>query len=167
MFLSPLLNFVSIKISILYLFALYVNTIFGSHVIMFSNATANLCFHKKSLKGKIQDYVISFNTEQQRIEDVIDNTLELIEKLIASCHSEKVYGRLIAKVNFTHVNFQTNVEEIRAYHFPSFSSQLIENVKEFFISHMTKIASRLDTFNKHGSNLMIKNIEHIHIQLSC
>ena len=132
----------------------------------FSNSFASLSYYKSSLKGTVEDYVISFNATQFVIEDTIWETSELVHKLIASFKGKRVFGRLIAKINFVHFNSETNQEEIRHYHFPSYRAEEIEDVDEFFVGHMTKIASRLDTFTSNGSNLVIKNIERIHIQLS-
>ena len=132
----------------------------------FSNSFACLCHHKTSLKGTVQDFVINFNKAQYHIENIIWETAELIQQLVASFKGKRVRGRLIAKVNFIHFNSETNTEEIRPYHFPSYRAEEIEDVEEFFVGHMTKIASRLDSFHKNGSNLRIKNIEHIHIELA-
>lgn len=134
---------------------------------MFDNAFASLCHHRTSVRGVVQDYVLNFNEQQLVLEEIVTKTSELVKQLIESFHESRcVLGRLVAKVNYVHFNAITNEEEIRAYHFPSYSSEEIENVDEFFVKHMTKIASRMDSFHSHGSNLVIKNIEHIHIQLT-
>ena len=132
----------------------------------FSNPFACLSHHKTSLRGAVQDYVLNFNSLQFQIEDIVTETLDLIEQLISSLNGRRVLGRLVAKVNYTHINSMTNEENDRSYHFPSYSSEEIEDVEDFYTRHMTKIISRMDSFNKNGSNLMIKNVEHIHIQLS-
>lgn len=110
--------------------------------------------------------MISFHEIQCHIEDIIWETAELLQQLVDSFRDKRVKGRLVAKVNFIHLNFHSNEEEIRAYHFPSYQAEEIENVEEFYVGHMTRIASRLDSFHTNGSNLVIKNIEHIHIQLT-
>lgn len=131
-----------------------------------TNSFASLCHHKTSMRGAIQDYVINFNSKQLVLEEIVLQTSELVKRLIESFKGRHVLGRLVAKVNFIHINSVTNVEEIRAYHFPSFSTEEIEDAREFFIKHMSKIASRMDSFNANGSNLVIRDIEHIHIQLT-
>lgn len=130
------------------------------------NSFAWLCHHKTSLRRAVQDFIISFNSVQSDIENVIWETVELIQKLVSSFNGKRLAGRLIAKINFLHINPETNREEVRSYHFTSYKSEEIENVEEFFVRHMSKIAHRLEMFAKNGSNLVIKNIEHIHIQLS-
>ena len=56
--------------------------------------------------------------------------------------------------------------EERFYHFSSYQSEKVYDVNDFFERHMTKIASRFDSFNTNGSNLLIKNIAHIHVLLT-
>jgi hypothetical protein len=137
-------------------------------MLSFNNTFAKLCHHRTSVRGVIQDYVLMFNERQLVLEEIVAKTTELVKQLIDSFFhgNHCVLGRLVAKVNYVHFNAITNDEEIRAYHFPSYSAEEIENVDEFFVKHMTKIASRMDSFHSHGSNLVIKNIEHIHIQLT-
>ena len=132
----------------------------------FSTSFACLQHHKDSLRGKVKDYVISFNEPQQDVEAMIEATFEVVEQLFLTFKGNRVCGRLIAKVDYIHVNnIFDNVSE-RSYHFPSYSSEEIVDVYDFFVKHMTKIARRMDSFNANGSNLLIKKIEHIHIQLS-
>lgn len=132
----------------------------------FANSFASLCHHKTSIKGIVQDYVIKFNESQLAIENIISKTTELVKQLIDAFNGKQVLGRLVAKVNFIHLNSITQEEEIRTYHFPSFSVEKIVDVEDFFVKHMTKIGNRLHSFNTNGSNLIIKNIEHIHVQLT-
>ena len=75
-----------------------------------------------------------------------------------------VTGRLVAKVNFIHFNRETDKNEERAFHFSSYQSENINN-ETYFKRHMAKIASRLESFNANGSNVLIKSIEHIHIHV--
>ena len=132
----------------------------------FSNQFAYVCHHKTSIKEKVKDYVIKFNTVQQDIESIIPETFELIEQLFHSLDAKKICARLIAKVNFIHFNSLTDEQSLRTYYFPSYKSEQIEDVEDFFVRHMTKIASRLDSFNQNGSNLVIENVECIFIQLT-
>lgn len=134
----------------------------------FQNDNACLKLYKESLKGKVQDFIISFNSEQADIDDVLQVTLDLFECLIKSYETPPpVQARLVAKVKFLHINALTGEIEERFYHFTSFSFQKVFNfdIQDFYKRHMNKIASRLETFHKNGSNLIIKNIEHIHICL--
>lgn len=132
----------------------------------FNNPFACVCHHKSSKLGKCHDYVIKFNTVHSSIDDIIPETCDLIEQLIHSLKATKIFARLIAKVNFQHFNSRTNEQSSRSYHFPSYQSEEIVDVEDFYVRHMTKIASRLDSFNENGSNLVIENIECIYIQLS-
>ena len=132
----------------------------------FSNDCAYLKFHKESLRGRVQDYVISFRNEAMDLKSILNETSELFQRLFHEYNTKPLMSRLVAKVNFQHINYVTGVIEERSYHFTSFKSEKVTMPDEFFKRHMEKIASRMDTFTSHGSNLIIKNIEHIHIQLS-
>ena len=131
----------------------------------FSNQFAYVSFHKSSVKEKVRDYVIKFNTLQRNIENIIPKTIQLIEKLIYSFSAKRIFARLIAKVNFVHFNHLTNEQTCRSYYFPSYKTEKIEDIEDFYVRHLTKIASRLDSFNENGSNLIIENIESIFIQM--
>ena len=132
----------------------------------FANSSACISLHRTSPRGIVQDYVIKFNSIKLDFQQIANETLELIEQLISSLESVQVSARLIAKVNFEHYNFVQDEVEERTYYFPSYNSECIINVKHFFERHLMKIASRLDSFNENGSNLVIKNIEFIFVQLS-
>lgn len=135
-------------------------------MMSFINSLGCLCHHKTSHKGNVEDFVINFNETQSNIEDIVWETVDLIQQLIASFNGKRVKARLVAKINFTHVNPVNENETNRFYHFPSYQAEEIKDVDEFIVKHMTKIASRMDAFNHEGSNLVIKNIDHIHIQLT-
>ncbi len=128
-----------------------------------SNEFGKLCFWRQSLKGVVQDYCISFNEEEKDIELVVGKTFDLVKQLFQKFDRRNIKARLIAKINFAHL---ANEVDIRSYHFPSYQAEVVYDIEEFFRSHMAKIASRLDTFNERGSNLLILNIEHIHLALS-
>ena len=132
----------------------------------FFNVLGCLCHHKTSLNDVVQDFILKFNAKQSNIDDIVLETVDLIQQLIASFNGKRVKARLIAKVNFTHLNPVINDETNRYYHFPSYQAEKLEDVEDFVVRHMTKIARRIDAFNHEGSNLVIKNIEHIHIQLT-
>lgn len=133
------------------------------HNTSLSNDCAFLKLYKRSQKGTVHDYCISFKSEQQDIAHVLSITKDLFLKLMSK---QFLKARLVAKVCFIHFNNITNETEERYYHFPSYQSEAVSNAEEFYQRHMEKIASRLDSFNKGGSSLVIKNIEHIHILLS-
>ena len=72
----------------------------GVGVIMsYSNDCGTLSFHKESLKGVIQDYVISFHKEEAYIELVINDTYELFNKLMKKFEDKVVMARLVAKIH--------------------------------------------------------------------
>lgn len=132
----------------------------------FSNQFAYVCLHKTSLKERVRDYALKFNSLKRNMEDIIPETIWLIENLIKSIGLKRMCGRLIAKVNFVHFNSLTDEQTRRTYYFPSYKSEEIDDVEDFYVRHLTKIASRLDSFNENGSNLVIENIECIFIQLT-
>ena len=127
----------------------------------FKNDCATLSFHKHSLRGRVADYVIACHEHQVDIACLIANTYELFMKLMAHYNDAKV--RLVAKVIFKHIP----TEELRTYHFGSYAAELVDEPEDVFQRHMMKIAQRMEDFNEHGSNLVIVNISHIHIQLLC
>ncbi len=127
----------------------------------FSNEFGKLCFYKSSLKGKVQDYVISFNEHQTQFELILGDTLNLVQMLFEKFKDKIIKARLIAKVRFLN-----KVGDIYYHHFPSYQAEIVYDVNDFFIRHMEKIASRLDNFNEKGSNLLIDSIDHIHIALT-
>lgn len=133
---------------------------------MFSNDCAYLNFHKQSLKGRVQDYVISFYNNPNNFYSILNETNFLFQKLIEKFSSKRILARLVAQVTFTHINDTTENTEERSYHFPSYSIEEVIDSEAFFVKHIEKVVSRLDTFNSNGSNLLLKRIEHIHIQLS-
>ena len=135
-------------------------------MISFNNQFAYICHHKSSKWDIAHDYVIKFNTVQRSIDQIIPETFELVEQLMNSLKFSRVKARLIAKINFDHFNPQTHEQSSRSYHFSSYQSEVIDDLEDFYVRHMTKIASRLDTFNENGSNLVIKDIECIYMQLT-
>ena len=134
--------------------------------MLFHNDCAYLYFYDKSLRGKVQDFSIDFYEDQTDMEQILQFALDLFQQLMESFVDKVVVGRLVAKVNFIHFNNETDENEVRHLHFSSHSCEKIENNVDFFKRHLTKIASRLDFFNANGSNLLIKNIEHLHILLT-
>ena len=144
-------------------------TQFGDYFVngrMFHNDCAYLRFYKKSLKDRVQDFVISFHEDQTNIETILSTTLELFQRLMQKFEDKQVLARLVAKVNFLHINKEKDEVSERCYHFPSYSCEKVREVDDFYQRHMLKIADRLNSFNHDGSNLLIKNVEHVHILIS-
>lgn len=130
----------------------------------YSNDCGTLSFHRQSLKGTVQDYVIEFRKDMVDIPLIIHDTFELFGKLMEKYKDEMVKARLVAKIHFQHLG--KDVED-RFYHFGSYAAEIVNDPRDFFERHMLKISQRLDEFNHHGSNLVMKTVSHIHIQLSC
>ena len=123
--------------------------------------TGLLCFHKKSLRGKCCDYKLSLNEKHLDPLDVIETVTILLQSLFHTLRAKSVRGRLIAAVKYIHVNDMQEKLSKRVYYFPSYNSEEIEDVEDFVSRHLCKIASRMDLFNKNGSNLLIHSIENI------
>ena len=136
----------------------------GENVMSFSNDCGNLSFHKQSLKGTIQDYVIAFHRRERDLNLIIEDTYALFLKLMEKFKDTVVKATLVAKMDFSHLGKEV---EDRSYHFTSYSSEEVIDPREFFERHMMKISQRLDDFNANGSNLVLRSNSHIHIQLSC
>lgn len=132
----------------------------------FVNDCASIELYKQSMKGTLKDFIISFNEEQTDMEQVLMKTQSLFLDLIDSHDDQLIKARLVAKVRFVHINNVTDEMEERFYHFPSYQAEHVIDMRDFYQRHMMKIAKRLDSFNQNGSNLLIKNIAHIHILLT-
>lgn len=135
------------------------------HAPNITNECGTLSLNRQSTSGKCQDYIISFHKDEADIELAMDRTKHLFLKLIEYfADTDKVIkARLVMKINFQHM---ANDTEDRSYHFGSYSAEVVRDPSEFFTRHMYKIVQRLDQFNYHGSNLIMKAISHIHIQLT-
>ena len=131
---------------------------------MFSNDFATLTEYKVSFRKRIVDYVIRFHSEQTDIHLVIKRTFNIFKQLVEKYeHEDKtIKGRIVALVNYFHTVNETNV----SYYHPSFHSEIIDDVDNFFCTHMLKIAERMENMNRHGSNLLIKNIQEIHLHIT-
>ena len=136
----------------------------GMGLIMYSNNCASITHYKDSLKGKIKDYVLRFNDTETNVKDIIDKSFDLVQRLVNDFHSkdQTIKGRLVARVIYQHME----TEKIVSYYHPSFKSEIIEDVETFFMTHMLKIGQRMDSFNRHGSNLLIKQIDEIHFHFN-
>lgn len=130
------------------------------------NDFANVCEYKTNLKGRLTDYIISFHRDEGCIESLPQYIYELFLSVLALYGEHDVMGRLVAKVNFTHVNQLTGEETVRAFHFPSYTTERIYDPHDFFQRHMLKIAERLDSFSVEGSHLILKNISHVHVHIT-
>ena len=129
------------------------------------NEFGKLSFHRQSLKGKVQDFVISFNEQVTSVEDIINKTFDLFQQLMEYFKDGKVKSRLIAKVNYARLNDEHEEIDTQDFHFASYQLQQVDDVKTFYETHMLKILSRMDSFHQNGSRLVINAIEHIHIQM--
>lgn len=131
----------------------------------YSNDCGKLSFHKESLKGKVQDYVIEFAEEMVDIPSILEGAYDLFLQLMEKFQDKTVLARLVAKVMFQRVGQEGEVEE-EAYHFGSVTQEVV-NPRDFFVNHMMIISSRLVDVNKYGSNWVMKTISHLHVNLSC
>ena len=80
---------------------------------VFNNEFACLTHYKTSVKGKVIDYVINFNQKQHDINDIMNQTLSLVEELFQSFKNKRIIARIVAKVNLAHVNLNTSEESVR------------------------------------------------------
>ena len=130
-----------------------------------ANSYGNLCFHRQSTRGTVQDYIISFDEEECDIESMVSKTYDLFEALMKHFEDVHVKARLVAQVNYERMNDMHEVTGNEDYHFASYSLEDVYDTKDFYGRHMCKIASRMDSFHQNGSRLMIHHIKHIHIQV--
>ena len=132
---------------------------------MYSNDEASLELYKKSLKGTCVDYVIRFHNKQRIFEKVIPIAFDLVKQLVENFHQNdiRISGRLVAVVCYYR---EEKDEKVEVYH-PSYRSEVIDDVENFFITHMLKIIERMGEYNREGSKLTIDRICEIHLQISC
>ena len=131
---------------------------------MFSNNRLTLALHKQCFGGAGQDFVMRFNQCETDINDIISISSSMVKMLIDGylLEGKAIKGRLVARV----VYISMNSEEKVVYYHPSYQTACIHDSDEFFTQHMLKIAQRMDKFNQNGSNLIIDNIEEIHLHFS-
>ena len=129
------------------------------------NDRGKLTFNRQSVRGLVQDYVITFNDNETSIEEVIEDAYDLFNKLMEKFKDKTIKVRLIVKIEFASVR-DTKEIETRHYHFTSYQAEYVNDREEFFKRHMSKIASRLNDFNKNGSNLIMKRILDCHIAIT-
>ena len=131
---------------------------------MFSHDNATLLHYKTCMNGRLNDYVIRFDDEQSNLHVVIEKSFAVFKMLYEKYESEdkRISGRLVALVNYIHLNDDRTV----SYYHPSYATEVINDASDFFHAHMLKIGERMESFNKNGSHLIIKNIEEIHIHIN-
>ena len=131
-----------------------------------TNQFGSLSLHRRSTRGVIQDYIITFSEEESNIEGVIDKTYDLFENLMHHFKDSWVKVRLISQVNYIRLNEQHEEIGQEDYHFASYCAEEVDDVQEFYRKHMIKIASRMDSFHQNGSRLVLNRINHIHIAIT-
>ena len=131
---------------------------------MYSNDEATLTLYKEAFKSSCLDYVIRFHDIQTDIKRIIPIAFDLVKELVESFQREDktISARLVALVCYVR---EDRNEKINVYH-PSFKSEVIVDVERFFINHMLKIAERMETYNREGSNLAIQGICEIHLHIA-
>ena len=131
-----------------------------------TNEFGNLCLHRRSTRGVVQDYIVTFDQEESDIKSVIDKSYDLFEQLMNHFKDVWVKVRLIAQVNYLRVNENHEVIGQEDFHFASYQAEEVFDTKDFYERHMTKIASRMDGFHQRGSRLLLNRFKHIHIALT-
>ena len=131
----------------------------------FTNDYGKLCFHKQSLRGAVLDYVIHFNHQVNDLDIVVGETFQLFEQLHQTLNVYK--ARLIAECEYIRLNDDHEIIDRVTHHFASYQAETVFDAEDFYTRHMQKIASRMDTFNQNGSNLLLHAIKHIHIAITC
>ena len=131
---------------------------------MFSNEHCTLSHYKDSIRGTVKDYVIRFHGVQTCPKQVANIAFSAVCELVNHfrASSSIISGRLVALVQYRHIDHDT----IRTYFHPSYSSEVIDDAVDFFFTHMLKIAERMESFNRHGSNLQICGIKEVHIHIT-
>ena len=135
----------------------------GITLVMFSNDFATLTQYKH-FGNKVIDYVIRFHSEQNDLEVIVERTLDIVKSLVQKYHDDNksISGRIVAFVKYFHIEKE---EEVHYFH-PSYKTEFITDAETFFNRHMLKICERMDSFNRHGSSFIIKNIQEIHIHIN-
>ena len=131
---------------------------------MYNNDDITLSLHKECFGGAAQDFVMRFKKQETSIEDIIAISSTVVKRVIDTYQRKRtvVFGRLVARVVYTTLSDNEPV----VYYHPSYRSERIHDAKDFYTRHMMKIVQRMDNFNRNGSNLIIKNIDEIHLHFS-
>ena len=133
--------------------------------IELTNASGKLCLHRQSLRGRVQDYIISFDEEVADIQMVVGKTFDLFQQLMTKFEEDEVKARLIAQVSYLRLNELHEIVGEEDYHFSSYQMEKVMDVPDFYNRHLAKVASRMDAFHQNGSRLLIHRIKHIHISM--
>lgn len=131
-----------------------------------SNEHGRLCLYKQGLKGAYMDYIIHFNKNQQCIETIINDTWILVEQLCKKYTNRVFKARLIAECEYYKLDETQQIKDTVSYHFASYQCELVHDPYIFYMTHMQKIAFRMDEFHENGSNLLLNRIKHIHVAIS-
>ena len=130
------------------------------------NDFCTLTFYSHSVRGVVQDYIISFHEKVEDIESVLEKTYEVFEQLMEKFSDKTLKARLIAQVHYHHMNEKNEVVGDVDYHFASYRQEYVTEPYLFFERHMSKIASRSDSFHEKGSSLLLSHIKHIYIAIT-
>ena len=135
-----------------------------AYFTMYSNNRLTLSLHKQCFGGAGQDFVMRFNQYETDINDIISISSNLVKMLVNEYLQKQkaVKGRLVARVVYISMNSNEKV----VYYHPSYQTEFIHDGEEFFTQRMLKIAQRMDEFNRNGSNLIIDDIDEIHLHFS-
>ena len=134
-----------------------------------SNDFGEICLYQTSLKGVVDDYIFKFSHNVTDLHVVVNDIKSLLEKLFEYLNDTSIKARMIAKVSYLHVNENSEEQDLRYYHFPSYSADSLEddeNLNDWVTRHLCRIIERLDNFHANGSNLLLNRIEHLHICIS-
>ena len=131
---------------------------------MYNNEDITLSLHKECFGGAAQDFVMRFKKRETSIEDIVSISSNVVKQVIEMYQRKRkvVFGRLVARVVYTPIHS----EEPVVYYHPSYQSERIQNAEDFYTRHMMKVVQRMDKFNREGSNLIIENIDEIHLHFS-
>ena len=128
------------------------------------NVYAKLKHSRDSLRGAVIDYIINFSHNEYTVQKIIKTASDLFDDLIKWfwMREKRVKVTLVAQVRYIRC---TTEEEIVYHHMSAPTEEVMEPIN-FFERHMLKIAECIDNLNRHGSLLLIKRIEAIHVQVS-
>ena len=128
------------------------------------NAYAKLKHSRDSLRGAVIDYIITFSHNEYTVQKIIATASDLFKELVDwfCSRGKRVKVALVAQVRYIRCVSET---EVVYYHSSAPAEEVIEPNK-FFEEHMLKIAEHIDNLNRHGSSLLIKHIEAVHVQVS-
>ena len=96
-----------------------------SKELVLVNEFCKLCFHSQSLRGVVQDYIISFEDDEVDLNLVVEKSYDLFEKLMEHFKNKNVKARLIAQINFIRMNDRNEIVGNEDYHFSSYSQERV------------------------------------------